>query len=280
MINNDIKNTPMEKNKKLSIITINRNNGDGLRQTLASVACQTSRHSIEHIVIDGASTDNSVDVLNEYSDRLDYWISEVDKGIYNAMNKGTQIATGEYCLYLNSGDCLASSDVIERVLGKLDRDIVCGRVKIVNGKMNRDCIIPPKIVTANLMIRDTLPHPSSFIKRALLLKRPYDESMKICADWRFFFDTFFYDDITYKSISDLITNFDANGISSTMPYTEKFDYLERTVPPGILKELKALPNELIGIYTHELENGQGVVSLMVKLNRIFATCYKVLKKIH
>ena len=136
---------------KLSIITINYNNAEGLRKTLASVASQTYR-DIEHIIVDGASTDGSVDVIKEYENQLHIthspihllWSSEPDTGIYNAMNKGIEIAlgrrvvnslnrsersddknrgirkaTGEYVQILNSGDLLAAPDVTERMMAAL-----------------------------------------------------------------------------------------------------------------------------------------------------------------
>lgn len=137
---------------KLSIVTINYNNADGLRRTLASVASQTYR-DIEHIIVDGGSTDGSVDVIKEYSTSLAslhhsiIWVSEPDKGIYNAMNKGIEIALGRrvvnadhtsspnslnanrstlnepscnYIQILNSGDILAAPDVTERMVSALD----------------------------------------------------------------------------------------------------------------------------------------------------------------
>lgn len=133
------------RNKKLSIITINYNNAEGLRKTLASVAAQTYR-DIEHIVIDGASTDSSVDVIKEYVGEVYgvgctvYWVSEKDSGIYNAMNKGIEIALGkrvvdafnhsersedknkelpDYVQILNSGDILAAPNVTERMMNAL-----------------------------------------------------------------------------------------------------------------------------------------------------------------
>ena len=88
---------------KLSIITINRNNAAGLRRTIESVVSQTYTE-FEYIIIDGASTDESVDVIKEYADKITFWVSEPDNGIYNAMNKGILKAKGEYLLFLNSGD--------------------------------------------------------------------------------------------------------------------------------------------------------------------------------
>lgn len=83
---------------KLSVITINYNNCSGLKKTIESVVNQTATQ-FEYIVIDGGSTDGSVDVIKEYSDKIDYWVSEPDRGIYNAMNKGIDVAKGEYCIF-------------------------------------------------------------------------------------------------------------------------------------------------------------------------------------
>ena len=107
---------------QLSIITINYNDAEGLRKTLASVAMQTYPH-IEHIIVDGGSSDNSVEVIREYESSLASrlkWISEKDTGIYNAMNKGIRMATSEYIQILNSGDILAAPDVTERMMAALE----------------------------------------------------------------------------------------------------------------------------------------------------------------
>ena len=118
---------------KLSIITINYNNAAGLRRTLDSVAAQRLDVSttnkvpleVEHIVVDGNSTDESVAVIRDYEQQLSSssisltWVSEPDKGIYNAMNKGIRLASGDYIQILNSGDILASEDVTERMIKSL-----------------------------------------------------------------------------------------------------------------------------------------------------------------
>jgi glycosyltransferase involved in cell wall biosynthesis len=97
---------------KLSIITINKDNARGLEKTIQSVMGQTY-NDFEYIVIDGASSDDSVDIIKRYADRMTYWVSEPDTGIYNAMNKGIRKAQGEYCLFLNSGDVLINSNSLK-----------------------------------------------------------------------------------------------------------------------------------------------------------------------
>ncbi len=140
---------------KLSIVTINYNNAVGLRKTLASVASQTYPH-IEHIIVDGGSTDGSVEILRAYPHPLPkgkgevsgdkyptqnpahkvIWVSEKDNGIYNAMNKGIRMATSEYIQILNSGDILAAPDVTERMMAALEAHKVKGERLEVKGEEN------------------------------------------------------------------------------------------------------------------------------------------------
>ena len=128
----------MEKHQvKITIITINFNNCEGLGKTIDSVVSQ-SCHDYEYIVIDGGSTDGSVNVIKDNADNIDYWVSEKDDGIYNAMNKGIDHATGEYCLFLNSGDTLHDCEVIASVVPVLEADIVVGAIrKCTSGYVKR-----------------------------------------------------------------------------------------------------------------------------------------------
>ena len=93
----------MDKKPLISIITINFNDKIGLQRTFDSVFAQDF-NDFEYIVIDGGSNDGSKELIEENTDKISYWISEPDKGIYNAMNKGIKVANGEYLLFLNSGD--------------------------------------------------------------------------------------------------------------------------------------------------------------------------------
>ena len=111
---------------KLSIITVNYNDAKGLERTILSVISQT-KHNFEFIVIDGGSTDGSIDVINKYERHIDYWVSEPDGGIYQGMNKGLRQAQGEYVNFMNSGDCFHSTDVLERIFAlDTDADIITG----------------------------------------------------------------------------------------------------------------------------------------------------------
>jgi glycosyltransferase involved in cell wall biosynthesis len=154
-----------------------------------SVLNQTFQ-DFEYIVIDGGSTDGSVNLIRKSKDSLAYWISEKDTGIYNAMNKGIKQARGEYLLFLNSGDYLYKEDVLDRIIEKqLKSDIIYGDMildleDIDSRKMIK---IKEKKISQYFFMKNSLPHPCSFIKKSLFDKIGlYNESLKIVADYEFF----------------------------------------------------------------------------------------------
>ena len=213
--------------KKLSIITINFNNATGLEKTIETVVSQTNI-DFEYIVIDGASSDSSIDIINKYSEQITFWISEKDSGIYHAMNKGIEKATGEYCLFLNSGDYLANENVLNTFLSEHhEEDIIYGNMlidwgngKIILGKM------PPEI-TYLQMYNDTLWHPVSFIKLSLFKKYGnYDEKYKMVADYDFFFKTIIMNSVTTKYIPIAISVYSTTGFSSK-PENKEMEMNER-----------------------------------------------------
>jgi len=171
---------------KLSIITVNLNNREGLLKTIDSVLAQTFR-DFEWIVIDGGSSDGSRELIEEHASHFSYWVSEPDDGIYNAMNKGMAHASGEYCHFLNSGDCLAGEEVLEEVMAYFGVDgILYGDVDIEYKSGEIKNIQYPEKMSLGFLYNRGICHQASFIKRSLFDGNPYDESLKISSDWAFF----------------------------------------------------------------------------------------------
>lgn len=199
----------------INVITINLNNKDGLKQTIESVVNQTYFDKINYIIIDGCSTDGSVDVIKEYQDKFYYWVSEQDNGIFNAMNKGIDAAPNEgYCLFLNSGDYLSDNTIIEKVYNELDKDIVYGNEYMVKKDNSRFTSTYPDILDEGFFKRTALPHQSTFIKTELMKKHKYSEEYEIIGDWKFLREMIMVYKVSYKHIKKNISVFYLNGIST------------------------------------------------------------------
>lgn len=201
----------------LSIITINYNDAKGLRKTFESIKNQTC-HEFEYIVVDGGSSDGSKSVIEEYEQYISKWVSEPDKGIYNAMNKGAKMSTGDYMLFLNSGDNLYSDDVVEKVLAlDMKSDIVCCS-EYIYSETTHVIKHPPRNISLFTFIGGgSMLHPATFIHRNIFEKvGGYIEEYKIISDWCFFIDAMIVNNCSYELHEELIiAAFNAYGISST-----------------------------------------------------------------
>ena len=206
----------------ISIITINRNNDIGLENTIKSVINQ-SYYDYEFIIIDGESTDNSLAILKKYSTNINYWVSERDTGIYNAMNKGIKKSSGDYCIFMNSGDCFVNNEVLDKVVNLgLKSDIICTYKS------------DPKKEFSFFDLYLGLPHQSMLFKRELFnLIGGYDESKKIISDWKFYILAIikynksikFYDFIMYVGQGGGITN-----SNSSLVQKERDEFLMEFFP--------------------------------------------------
>lgn len=236
------------ENKKLSIVTINYNNVAGLKATLESVAKQ-SCHEFEHIIIDGGSNDGSVEIIREYESIISNrksiilkWVSEKDNGIYDAMNKGVEIASGirvvnalnrselvedknkgikkaagEYLYFLNSGDVFAADDVVDSMIELLDgTDIIVGRVnKLTRGRIyGQTDLLTEANMSMYQMYLHGINHQSAIIRRTIQMEHLYDATLKIGADWKFFVETIVLGGAKVKFVDKIFANYDVSGVSS------------------------------------------------------------------
>ena len=239
---------------RLSIITVNKNNAEGLRQTIASVFGQTCR-DFEYLVIDGDSSDGSKEVLEQISTSIPFkWVSESDNGMYAAMNKGLRMAKGDYCLFLNSGDCLYDEYVVERFcLSEQTEDIISGSEYIQqNGTI---CRPPqPEELTYDYFVDKVLRHQSTFIKTALLLfYGGYNEAYKIVSDWEFWLKALIKDNATYSVFPHFVARFSLGGISNQQRYEALKAEEEKKVLCSILPRVYPNDKELRDLRQNQKE---------------------------
>lgn len=243
---------------RLSIVTINRNNATGLEKTMRSVASQTFKE-FEYIVVDGASTDGSADVIKKMESEFAHlkWVSEPDKGIYNAMNKGIRMAKGDFIQILNSADCLAADDVTERMLESLEKE---DRPSILYGNMVKcfpdghrmvDKCFAGQEITMFGMYTGTLNHDPAYIRRDLFEKYGYyDESLKIVSDWKWYMQAIVLGGEKPRYVDVDVTLFDMTGISEDSDNKEKIrkerrDVLEKLIPTVYLQDYDRFANDII-----------------------------------
>ena len=195
---------------RYSVIIVNENNANGLKKTIVSVINQTY-DDYEYIIIDGNSTDDSVKVIKQFADKVTYWISEPDSGIYNAMNKGIAASTGDYLIFLNSSDVFYNERVLELVnKNHHNSDLIIGRESLGGTSPSE---FNPKDITMMSLFQKPLPHQATFIKRMLFANTSYDEKFRIVADWKFWIQKLIIENCSYEYIDVIIDVFDMNGVS-------------------------------------------------------------------
>ena len=251
---------------KLSIITINRNNAEGLEKTIQSVAAQTFQE-FEYIVVDGASTDDSVNVIKAHENDFAHlkWVSEPDSGIYNAMNKGIRMAGGEYIQILNSADCIISKEVTEKMLASLEE---LGGPSILYGNMVKcfpdgrrlvDKCFAGQEITMLGMYSGTLNHDPAYIRRDLFEKYGYyDENLKIVSDWKWYLQAIVLGGEKPKYVDMDVTLFDMTGISENGGQNRGL----------ISQEKRTVLNQLITpAFLHDYDNYVSDIYLMRRIRR-------------
>lgn len=241
----------------ISIITVNRDNLEGLRCTMSSVFAQTFE-GFEYIIIDGGSSDGSSEYILAHQHKLSYWISEPDAGIYQAMNKGISKAKGQFLLFLNSGDWLAGENVLVEVSDLLrDVDVLYGN--IIKVFPNKDPIVERgpggSAITLKTFFTGTLNHCSSFISKDLFEKYGlYDENLKIVSDWKFFLIALGLNDAEIRYIDFTISFFEMTGISISNPVLrdqEREMVLRDVLPLSIYYDYNELRNVYAQIHSYQ-----------------------------
>lgn len=217
-----------------------------------------ARTDFEYIVVDGASTDGSVSIIERYAPLFNgrlIWASEPDHGIYNAMNKGIRMASGDYLEFLNSGDCLVSSEVVGRMFEALENK---GKISILygnmlkdlsGGKVIRDRSFAGQEITFLGFFRGTLNHSPAYIRRSLFEKYGcYDESLRIVSDWKWFLQVIVFggEKAVYADID--VTLFDMTGISETnkeLDRAERKMVLDDLIPAPILADYEKWSDAIV-----------------------------------
>lgn len=259
---------------KLSIITINLNDKEGLQQTINSVVSQTF-DDYEFIVIDGASTDGSIEVLKNNDNKITHWISEPDKGIYNAMNKGISLAKGEYLHFLNAGDRLVSPKTLQEMFEKNpNTPFICGNFYTENKEGLRELQTPYNNRDWTFSLFDIystyLCHQAFFIHRDIFLKYGlYSEDLRITADWELFLIAIGckHEEVFYQNVDLVIYNLE--GLSSTIGgkaiYEEKKQVAKRRLSPQLAQQLDHLYTLEQNSYIVDAVKNSSILSFLVRL---------------
>lgn len=204
---------------EISIITVVKDDCAGMKVTAESIVHQSAFSRIEWVVIDAASRDGTVDVIQSHSDKIAFWVSEPDSGIYDAMNKGLEKVKGKYCLFLNAGDALHANDVIERVLANENYgrvDYLSGSTQLCRHGKKEAIDYAPEKVTGRLLFERSLSHQATFIRTSRLKSMGgYDRAYKITADAKAFFHDIIILNASYEPLHFVVADYDITGISST-----------------------------------------------------------------
>lgn len=211
----------------ISVVTVSYNAVTTIEQTILSVVNQ-SYNNIEYIIIDGGSTDGTVDIIKKYADKIAYWISEPDGGIYYAMNKGINVATGEWVHFRNCGDFFFNSYSLEKMFSSVvDNDVMIlhGDCRVVYSKGFKDRQ-PPMLYQS---YKKGMPifHPSTFVRREYHVKYPFNLKYKSSSDYEFIYNAMKRNSkLEYRSVIISIYNA-AEGFSVSnweMALKEEWDW--------------------------------------------------------
>lgn len=217
----------------VTIITVCRNHAKELERTIRSVESQTWQEK-EYLVIDGASTDDSLDVIKAHEASITRWVSEPDQGIYDAMNKGVKMAQGEWVIFMNAGDTFAGDDTLQRVFGNpLDADVIYGDV--IKGELVKKAEAPRN---AHRMFYC---HQSAFVRTRCLREFPFDIRHRMSADFKQV-KQLYLSGKTFLQLDFPVANFDTQGVSNKNRSAGLYDNIQVIRETDSLwEQMKLLP---------------------------------------
>jgi glycosyltransferase involved in cell wall biosynthesis len=238
----------------ISVITVVYNAAGSIERTITSVLGQTYTN-IEYIIVDGASTDETLSIIRKYEEQIDYWVSEKDDGIYDAMNKGISLAKGEWINFMNVGDYFYDEDVVETLFAS---SLEVGAKVIYGDAMQlfprADTVRSGSQELVDIKCGPTFIHQCTFTHSNLAKQYPFDLEYKICADYDFFYKMYTLN-IPFQKVDMIIAYYDMTGISSHFFAT--------------YKEIRAIQKKYV--------NGQDTCVTRKRL--LVIACKEVLKKI-
>ena len=202
---------------KVSVVTICYNAKTVIERTIQSVLNQTYS-DIEYILIDGGSTDGTVEIIKKYSNRISFWVSEPDHGIYDAMNKGVMHATGEWIHFLNAGDVYHDHDVLENFVPKISTttDIAYGDTLYVFSMTTK---VRKALPLSNMDQLMPFGHPATLIRTSYHQQHLFDTSYRSSGDYKFFYDAYYREKAEFQYIPMIVADYEAdNGVSVTNPF--------------------------------------------------------------
>lgn len=202
----------------MSVVTVVYNGEENLEQTINSVLNQ-NYDNIEYIIIDGGSTDGTLDIIQKYGDKIDYWVSEPDGGIYAAMNKGASLCSGDYVSFLPADDWY-NHDTISLVVAHIENNDVDYLFGNVNMYEQNEILYVSKGILEQYKFDIPFNHQSLFVKTKHLLLDPFDLKYKVIADYDFIVKLI-HKQLSYIYIDETIANFRLGGISSTTNMTKE-----------------------------------------------------------
>jgi len=211
---------------KISIITVCLNSENLIESTIKSVIEQSAASEIEYIIIDGGSSDSTLDIINKYKKNISVVVSEKDSGIYNAMNKAIDFAKGDYLLFLNSGDILNDSKVIEEVMEFIaennNYDLFFGNVALYSQHKGFCQNLKFNNITKRKLFKKNICHQGIFYKKELFEKfGKYNQNYKIYADYDYNLKLILKEKVKFKHFDRIISNFLLGGVSSNKENLQK-----------------------------------------------------------